>query len=32
MKLKAALGKTLYRLIAKHLPLSDGHFSFDCIN
>ena len=28
MKLKAALGKILYRLIAKHLPLSDGRFSF----
>lgn len=28
MKLKAILGKILYKLVAKHMPLSDGRFSF----
>lgn len=28
MRLKSIIGKILYRLIAKHMPLSDGHFSF----
>ena len=28
MAFKQSFGKVLYKLIAKHMPLSDGHFSF----
>ena len=28
MSLKILIGKTIYNLIGKHMPLSDGHFNF----